>query len=1129
MKSLLLFLSLLGQINDSSFEQAQLASNSFKYGPTDSAWTYNKNAGVASNNSGFDNLYSPNGVKVCFLQGNANISQTITITSSDKYYVTFYATQRAKNQQDFSVSIDKNIIGTFKPINYYNQYITNMIPLSKGDHLLEFQGINTAGGDNTAFIDWVSITINSNLNNIIGDPSFEQVKLPPGTFKYNAIGSSWTFKSSILITNNCGFTGPLAVDGTQACALQGGGNLNQTITITNPGNYAILFYATQRTKNQQDFSVSIDKNIIGTFKPSVVYVKYTTDTIPLSTGDHLLEFQGLNTVGGDNTAFVDWVSITTDSEALAATKFKTAWTGSSGKTIAIQYDSTLTNISVNPTLFVNGNNIGQLQKPWVTGYHSIVLFSTPNNSLGTPYQIRSSDTIQLSAPYKWASSVDGFSGSINNAQVTNKTNQPLFANVPKNLRVGVNNNQYPYSFNLGHYSPTKNLAFRMGWWPGNKGKIQASGSYQLSDITPTYSGSPGLWLVMWDGASIFSLSSTKGTVTERIDLQSYPADKIGNTRVFDIQGPNGPFNINLVWDTTKGYDNLWIVQPGDWELIDGKVILDRSDKFAISPIYLKRVGNNVGSMRWVDSTITGGNPASFPYPEYLTTANDVNWGVLSFVQKTIGYTQAGPATEPFIYSPFFPSYPGTLNSDITTTPSVDTKETWDISSDVLMVGLEIKVDNEIARIVSGSGNKWTVNRGSNGTIPATHTSGSIAISGRRASPGLSDAISFTCSIPHNITTGNIMHMNGTGWPNMAMTDGSSVNFGNFARQVYVTGTNTFFLKFKAATLKQIYNLDPTKQFCDQRYSSGIPFEAVANITGKFPKANLHVNVPIDACDDLVIKIAKIIKANFLSGRKVYVEYSNEPWNWAFSGAYYHAYLMGPLVVPGNPFQFAHYSYRAAQVHKIFRNVFNDRSNEIVGILNCQMSQDPTDYLKMGDFDAIAIAPYYQLQPTPYNVSVANIYDDEQLIDMLTHDLWYNSKYINSWVAQTKSYIKKYNDTNNKNVFLYSYEGGIEFVDPRGNSNITNFEVRNRSCNYNKNFYYHEMDFYQWLQYQGFQGANVYGIAFWWAPQSWGLYHTMSQLPGRGDGLNGDKLNVGTSDLNDSVRGAAFVDWNYNIP
>ena len=54
---------------------------------------------------------------------------------------------------------------------------------------------------------------------------------------------------------------------------------------------------------------------MGTFTPSgTSYQSYTTAAFTVAAGSHTITFQGLDSAGGDNTAFVDQVAVT----ALAA-------------------------------------------------------------------------------------------------------------------------------------------------------------------------------------------------------------------------------------------------------------------------------------------------------------------------------------------------------------------------------------------------------------------------------------------------------------------------------------------------------------------------------------------------------------------------------------------------------------------------------------------------------------------------------------------------------------------------------------------------------------------------------------------------------------------------------------------
>ena len=80
------------------------------------------------------------------------------------------------------------------------------------------------------------------------------------------------------------------------------------------GSYVLSFEAAQRGNYQasrQDFNVLIDGIVVGTFTPSgTSYQSYSTAAFTVTAGSHTIVFQGLDSAGGDNTAFLDQVAIT---------------------------------------------------------------------------------------------------------------------------------------------------------------------------------------------------------------------------------------------------------------------------------------------------------------------------------------------------------------------------------------------------------------------------------------------------------------------------------------------------------------------------------------------------------------------------------------------------------------------------------------------------------------------------------------------------------------------------------------------------------------------------------------------------------------------------------------------------
>jgi hypothetical protein len=311
---------IIASIADPGFEQVSVGAGHFQYDPTGSPWSFSGNAGISANNSGFTmgNPPAPEGAQVAFLQETGSFNQVVTGWSAGSYTLTFEAAQRAMFQsshQDLSILLDGVVIGTFTPSSIsYQSITTSAFAVTAGTHTITFQGLDTAGGDNTAFIDQVSLTQVSAA--AIGDPGFEQVSVGAGQFQYDPTGSPWTFTGGAGISSNgSGFTSgnPSAPEGTQVAFLQRSGSFSQSIAISSGASYTLAFFAAQRANWQsryQNFSVMVDGNVVGTFTPSgPSYQSFITSAFSVTAGTHAITFQGLNSAGGDNTAFIDAVSL----------------------------------------------------------------------------------------------------------------------------------------------------------------------------------------------------------------------------------------------------------------------------------------------------------------------------------------------------------------------------------------------------------------------------------------------------------------------------------------------------------------------------------------------------------------------------------------------------------------------------------------------------------------------------------------------------------------------------------------------------------------------------------------------------------------------------------------------------
>ena len=108
-------------------------------------------------------------------------------------------------------------------------------------------------------------------------------------------------------------------------------------------------------------------------------------------------------------------------------------------------------------------------------------------------------------------------------------------------------------------------------------------------------------------------------------------------------------------------------------------------------------------------------------------------------------------------------------------------------------------------------------------------------------------------------------------------------------------------------------------------------------------ADLWINVPTTADDAYVTELANLMKTRLNSNHKLYVEWSNETWNWAFPQADYCSKKGIALNLQGDKYEQAvrFMPIRAAQVWKVFMDVFGKDNNRIVKVM---ASQDGSEWL-----------------------------------------------------------------------------------------------------------------------------------------------------------------------------------------
>ena len=305
------------------FEAPKIGSGYYAYNPSGGFWTFSgssgNGSGIIANGSGFSNPNAPEGVQAAFVQSNGVISQVLSgFTPGATYTITYAAAQRpgSNGGESWNVLIDGTVIQTNSPGGTGYVDYTATFPATAATHTLSFVGTDLAGGDNTVFLDNVRIGI---VLSSVANASFELPVLGVGNFQYSPSGASWTFTGANpsgagIVANGSGFGNPSAPDGVQAAFVQALGTISKNISGLVPGTaYAINYSAAQRPGPSQhggeSWSVKIDNTVIQSNNPGgTSYGEYAA-TFVAAAASHTLSFVGTDQAGGDNTVFIDNVSI----------------------------------------------------------------------------------------------------------------------------------------------------------------------------------------------------------------------------------------------------------------------------------------------------------------------------------------------------------------------------------------------------------------------------------------------------------------------------------------------------------------------------------------------------------------------------------------------------------------------------------------------------------------------------------------------------------------------------------------------------------------------------------------------------------------------------------------------------
>ena len=299
---------------------------------------------------------------------------------------------------------------------------------------------------------------------------------------------------------------------------------------------------------------------------------------------------------------------------------------------------------------------------------------------------------------------------------------------------------------------------------------------------------------------------------------------------------------------------------------------------------------------------------------------------------------------------------------------------------------------------------------------------------------------------------------------------------------------------------------------DARYSDvGMPVEIMVELANR-TDTNPWFTMPHQATDEYVTNFARYVRDHLKPNLKVYVEYSNEAWNWQFQQTKWIDRQAKQEWSDSDLNRFDWYSRRTTEIVQIWDEVFDRDSERVIGVMasqaaNVWIGERILDYkwsntsLSHSDtgIDAIAIAPYfggYIGNPKNENELESWTKELDGGLNKLFQELTEGGLLENSSEggALTRAYtnIKAYAKLAKKEKLqLLAYEGGQHLVGTKGlenNEAITNLFIEaNRDLR--MGIIYRDY-LEQWFNLGGNLFVNFIDIGI---PTKWGSWGTLESV------------------------------------
>jgi len=199
---------------------------------------------------------------------------------------------------------------------------------------------------------------------------------------------------------------------------------------------------------------------------------------------------------------------------------------------------------------------------------------------------------------------------------------------------------------------------------------------------------------------------------------------------------------------------------------------------------------------------------------------------------------------------------------------------------------------------------------------------------------------------------------------------------------------------------------------------GVPYETMIQLANQLEK-DVWICVPHQANANYITQMATLFRDNLNGNSKIYLEYSNEVWNWIFSQAHFNNNNRPSNLTYGRAM-----AERAKDIFQTWHNVFGEDRCRVKRVLGIQagftsLNEQILSQLSTDDWDYGSPTHYFGLDhDTITGNPVLDTFSTVQ-------DVMLNAQ--NSWNS-FKSLVKT--DYNNIHIYgkeVITYEGGQHFV------------------------------------------------------------------------------------------------------